>query len=80
MTNHLVKIINRDDGSESGDDSWHLVDPSYPTGGAATLCTQEFFGIGESGGVIFEEKQICRGGITCDRCLDIVKMIKRVKL
>ncbi len=85
--NQLVKIIRDDDGDETGDASWHLVDPCNPLG-ETVLCTKEFFGQGESskfeaGGedcVQFETKSVPHGGITCKNCLAILKAYKAVKL
>jgi len=76
--NELVKIIRDDDGELSNDNSWHLVDPSNDMGPAA-LCTQEFFGLGESI-VEFERKSSNKGGITCPECLRKIRLLKDVKL
>lgn len=46
--NELVKILTDDDGEAKSDAHvWHLVDPTNNMGPSA-LCTQEFFGAGES--------------------------------
>jgi len=75
----LVKITANDDGDPTDNpDDWHLVDPSNHQG-AAALCTQYFFGDGESAAE-FEVKDVKRGGITCQLCLDMVKSFKAVKL
>lgn len=74
----LVRIIRDDDGRETRNRAWHLVDPGNSQGPAA-LCTQEFFGEGESE-CMFETKSAVRGGITCDDCLRILKTYKAVKL
>lgn len=77
--NELVRIIKDDDGGLKDDPNvWHLVDPSNNQGPAA-LCTQEFFGLGESG-CEFETKQTKRGGITCPECLRKIKILKSVPL
>lgn len=77
--NNLVRLITTDDGDTNIDpDIWHLVDPANPQG-TASLCTQEFFGGGESA-CEFEMKTAKRGGVTCQRCIDIVKIYKAVKL
>lgn len=77
--NHLVRILSDDDGEDKDDANvWHLVDPCNEQGPAA-LCTQEFFGDGESA-CTFEEKNVARGGVTCSKCLKIVRTYKAVKL
>lgn len=77
--NRLVKITHDDDGDEKDDrDVWHLVDPCNEQGPAA-LCTQEFFGFGESR-CRFETKEVKRGGITCPTCLGSLEIYKAVKL
>lgn len=77
-SNELVKIIRDDDGTLTENDSWHLVDPTNRQGQAA-LCTQEFFGFGESL-IEFETKQAKRGGITCERCLEKIRVLKAIRL
>lgn len=57
---------------------WHLVDPCND-GGDAALCTQEYFGIGESN-CQFKTKQAKRGGVTCPDCLRKIKTYKAVLL
>lgn len=76
--NSLVKIIRDDDGDLTGNDSWHLVDPTNDQGRAA-LCTQEFFGLGESA-VEYETRTAKRGGVTCQKCLEKIRRMKAVKL
>lgn len=76
--NELVKIIRDDDGKLTENDSWHLVDPTNDQGPAA-LCTQEFFGFGESL-VEFETKASSRGGVTCPLCLKKIRTMKAIKL
>lgn len=76
--NHLVKLITDDDGIETNDTSWHLVDPSNLTG-PATLCTGESFGEGEAA-CEYEEKTAARGGITCPKCLARLKTLRAVSL
>jgi hypothetical protein len=77
--NTLVRIPRDDDGYLKDDgDVWHLVDPENHQG-ASALCTGEFFGAGESA-CEFEIKEVSRGGITCPRCVSILKGYKAVKL
>lgn len=76
--NVLVKITQDEDQLATGNESWHLVDPCNFQGSAA-LCTSEFFGGGESIAE-FEMKEVSRGGITCPKCLEIMKTYKSVKL
>jgi hypothetical protein len=76
--NTLVKIITTDDGNETNDNNWHLVDPGNPLG-EATLCGEEFFGGGESA-CEFELKESKRGGVTCPKCLTRLRIYKSVCL
>ena len=77
--NRLVRIIRDDDGNfQSTHLSWHLVDPANHEA-PRTLCGGEAFGEGESA-VEFEEKFVKRGGITCDDCLDAIRIYKSVLL
>ena len=78
--NDLVRLLTDDDGEPKDDAAvWHLVDPANDQGPAA-LCTQEFFGEGESSGVTFETKDAVRGGITCPLCLEKLRLYKAVRL
>jgi predicted ThiF/HesA family dinucleotide-utilizing enzyme len=75
MKNSVVKITVDDDGETKGRAEWCLIDPCNLQG-SATLCTNEFFGIGESA-CIYEVK---KGKITCKRCIEIIKEYKKIKL
>jgi hypothetical protein len=75
--NKLVKFFTNDDGYPCSP-VWHLIDPSR-TPGNMTLCTGEFFGVGESA-VVFETKTMRRGGITCADCLDKLVAYKAVRM
>ena len=78
--NKLVRYITDDDGEEHRDAHlWHLVDPTYPAGGEASVCETEYFGFGEST-LEYETKTAQRGGITCPHCIDNLKRYKAVKL
>ncbi len=76
--NELVQLITNDDGDPVWESKWCLIDPSNPCG-VATLCTGEFIGDGESA-CTYETKSTKRGGITCEKCLLIIKEYKAVKL
>lgn len=77
--NQLVQILIDDDGNEPTNPYyWHLSDPCNPQG-AATLCTGEFYGSGESV-CVYETKEVLRGGITCPKCEETIKAYKAVKL
>ena len=79
MLNKLVKVILNDDGDiPMFPDDWHLVDVANFQGDAV-LCTGEYFGDGE-GEVVYETKEVIRGGITCKKCLESLKLYKAVKL
>lgn len=73
--NKLVKIISDDDGEKKDNPKWCLVDPCNEQGNAA-LCTQEFFGDGEST-CVYETKD---GKITCPDCILILNIYKKIKL
>ena len=79
MPHGLVRIITNYDGEETGDCSWHLVDPSNPCGDAP-LCSGEFFGEEEECRITFEVKHVKRGGITCLICLERLKAYKAIRL
>ncbi len=74
--NYLIRILVDDNGEKRFDPVWCLV--VHDTGNMA-FCSGEFFGVGESG-VVYEVKGCKRGGITCPKCLDKIKLIKAVKL
>ncbi len=76
--NQLVKLLSTDDGDENIDPKWCLIDPGNFMG-QATLCTGEFFGQGESA-CRYELKEAERGGITCGKCLELLKIYKAVRL
>ena len=81
--NHVVRFLTTDDGeavetNEQGDpiwgSEWHLVNSFGDA--HRTLCGGEVFGFGE-GAAEFEDKL---GKITCDRCIEMVKFFKKVRL
>ncbi len=80
--NYLVKQLVNDDGDiiEEGRQRWHVMQSDV--GDVGLLCSGEFVddaassGNGES--YIF--KSVRRGGVTCEKCLSIVRTIKAVKL
>ena len=70
--NQLIKI------TEEGDDTvWHLVDP-WADYVDKVLCTGQVFGIGESA-VEYELKTVSRG-VPCDKCREVVKKYKSVRV
>jgi len=73
----LVKLLTDDDGYKIDKSKWHYVVTF--TDDPTTLCSDEFFGIGQSS-CTYKEKTVERGGITCERCLKIIKEIKDIKL
>lgn len=77
--NNVVRITQNDDGEiiPREERCWHLVIDT--AGSKGTLCTGELFGVGESS-VVFEEKSVTRGGITCQECLEKIRFFKAVKL
>lgn len=78
--NTLVKLLTHDDGEKIDKDEqvWHLSDPNTEQG-ERVLCTQEFYGYGESG-CEFKTKTVKIGGIECDDCKKIIKLYQDVKL
>jgi len=77
--NRLVKILSDDSGERRNSPKWCLVNPNYPDGSPRTYCSGEAFGEGESA-VVYKEKWVSKGGITCPLCLRYIKVIKSVKL
>lgn len=73
----LVKLITDDDGRKVDRPAWHYV--THWSDGERTLCSGEVFGPGESQAE-YKEKEVDKGGITCNRCLAIIKEIKAIKL
>ncbi len=74
MANNVVKIIADDDGTKIDNPVWHL--SITKSGGNMTLCSGEFYGIGESS-CTFKTKQ---GKITCPDCIAEIKFYKSIKL
>ena len=76
--NQLVKILSSDDSEEREKEEqvWCLV---VSWTGNQTFCQGEYFGFGESA-CKFETKTVARGGITCKRCIEKIKEIKKIKL
>lgn len=74
--NSLVKITRDDDGYLIDDPKWCLL--VHYTGNMA-FCSGQFVGVGESA-CEYEIKEVIRGGITCQNCIDKIKGIKAVKL
>lgn len=75
--NHLVKLLTDDDGAKYPNKKWHYV--VRWDGSSRTLCTGECFGIGE-GRATFDTKDVEKGGITCEECMEIIKEMKAIKL
>lgn len=75
--NKLVRINRDEDGELTGRKVWCLVDPSNEQGPAA-FCTQEFFGPGESSCEYEVKEQL--GGITCEHCIEKLKILKAVRI
>lgn len=74
--NNLVKILVDDFGEKIENPKWCL---SVNWSGSQALCSGQFYGIGESS-AIYEERKAAKGGVTCARCLEMIKEIKDVKL
>lgn len=75
----LVKITRDDDGIkiEKSDQKWCLIVNS--AGSPMTLCSGEVFGVGE-GSAEFKQKEVAKGGITCELCKERIRFYKSIKL
>ncbi len=73
--NDVVKIKTDEYGDKIKHPKWCLVDPCNHQGCAA-LCTQMFFGEGESG-CEYEAKI---GNVTCKECISKIKTYQKIKL
>ena len=56
---------------------WCLITPYADS--TQKFCTGEYFGYGE-GNATADTKRVQRGGITCPKCIEHIKMIKAVRL
>lgn len=77
--NSLVRILSDDDGTKipKEDQVWHLYNTFWD--GNRVVCSGEVFGEGE-GTVTFQTRTTERGGITCKKCIKIIKWFKDKKL
>ena len=81
MNNVAIQLVNDDgDPVELQEQRWHVV--HNLTGESSLLCTGEFIDDASSSGngSRYETKSVSRGGITCEKCLEIVKAIKSIRL
>jgi hypothetical protein len=76
MPHNVVKILTDEDG-EPMPPEWHF--PLNIGDADRVLCSGQVFGDGE-GSATFKIKVVKRGGITCEKCLSILKALKQVKL
>lgn len=78
--NQLAKQIVDDDGHRTDDESWHYV--HIVNGDDAILCTGEFVddACSSGNGSLYKRKKVARGGITCKRCLEVIKQFKAIRL
>ena len=77
MANKLVQFLTDDDGNIHDDSDWHYV--VNDAGCSRSLCRGEVFGKGDSA-LEYKLKQVKRGGITCKKCIRIIKEYKAIKL
>ena len=75
MSNRVVKITRDDTGEKILYAKWCLVDPANKQG-AAALCSQQFFGMGESRCEFLEKE----GKITCPKCIETINIYKKIKI
>lgn len=78
--NHLVKMLIDDDKEviPEEDQCWCLVSPNPVTDAPRTLCKQE--ALDTDTHAVWLSKSVKRGGITCQKCLRIVRAFKAVRL
>lgn len=77
MSHELVMLLTDEDEIAYDEPVWCLV--SGHGSDPARMCTNEYFGYGQ-GAATYETKTVKRGGITCERCLVIVREHKAIKL
>lgn len=77
MKHTIVKIIRDNDGEKAVNAKWHYSDNR--AGCEMALCTGEVYG-GADSCAEFKTKDVERGGITCLKCLEIIKEFKAIKL
>lgn len=81
MNNLVTQIVNDDGEKVSEEDQcWHLM--GRFGGDNGVLCTGEFVdsAAASGNGSEYKFKDVLRGGITCKRCLQVVKEFKAIKL
>ena len=74
--NNLIKRMSDDDGVGIDNDHWHLYAPAVEVN--RILCTGE--AMDEDSEIVIKEKSVMRGGITCPKCLELIKTLKKVRL
>lgn len=80
MSNHLIKMTMDDDCEPIPVDEqkWCLENPSPSLDTNRVLCTGD--ALDTDTRATWEEKTVVRGGITCDKCIAIIKEFKAIKL
>lgn len=74
--NTLVMIVTNEDGEEE-EPLWHAINPHADD--LMVLCSGQYFGDGASE-CTYKTKDIIRGGISCPKCVEIIKFYKSIKL
>lgn len=74
---NVVKITYDHYGEKIYDPKWCLVSES--SGDACALCDGQFFGESTSSAK-YKVKHVFKGGITCVKCLEIIKGIQAIRL
>lgn len=77
MAHTVVKILTSDDGPKRIKPTWCYV--VFWDSSPRTFCGGEAYGYGESG-CKYKDKIVQKGGITCPKCLEMIKIIKSIKL
>lgn len=73
----LVKITHDEDGEKVDNAKWCYA--IYDGDAERALCSGQVFGEGE-GEAKYKEKEVAKGGITCEDCRRIILEIKAIKL
>lgn len=74
MAQTLAKVIE-DHYGESGDGKWHFVIEGDTL---RTLCEGIPLDAGDK--TVFKSKTVEKGGTTCEKCIELVRYVKSIKL
>lgn len=74
--NHLAKIIVLDNGEVVKNPKWCMVDPTGDT--PRTVCSGDALDSADK--TEYAEKVTKRGGVQCDKCIEVINYFKSIKL